>query len=75
MFKEARAIAARLILLTPEDHQEVTDRLARYETKVGGLHMCPRCWMELEAYRPIRSMQQERKYLELCFSCQTEFPK
>jgi len=74
--KEAHAIAARLVLLTPDDRELVADRLIRYETKVGEQHMCPRCWVELEIQRPIRSvMQDDKTYLDVCFCCQTEFPK
>ncbi len=73
IFKEAHAIADKLVHLDPSCLREIVDRLARYETKVAGCYICPLCWMELEVHRPIRPVERDNEDVQFCSGCRTEF--
>ena len=73
IYKEAAVIGDRMTLVDPASRQNIADRLSRYAAKIGGLHMCPRCWLEREEQSPIRTVKQHKTYGQMCLPRASEF--
>jgi hypothetical protein len=70
--KEAQRVALQMIESDPSKREEVLDRLSRYPLTIGGLHLCPKCWLDNETERPLRRTQSDGKYMMTCFGCDTQ---
>ena len=72
--KEARRVAGRMIETAPSKRLEIEDRLNRYPLTVGGLHLCPKCWLDSETERPLRRTQSHNRkdVVMTCFGCGSE---